>query len=336
MTVFEGGSAVMLSIVSLMKENFEDIAHFITHHLDIGIDDIIIFYDGDNAEDLRSYLEAKPINGGYSVISIYEIAEIKPHLKPPKTFKTIQNAVHQIACRKARYPWLITLDADEFLSAGNLDATALSAIPKQILSVRLPVAEAVWLPDDDPWSAFGSTGFRTPLRFRNPKKLPSLLRKMLPRMVYREDSVFFTDNVIGHGQGRHIYRRDAKFDYIGPHHAEIQGNNVSTAVTDLRSALRGVEVYHYDAISFERWREKLRRRVENEILSDNMRIDRRRMLDVFLSCYKRPDAEVLTCQKRLFLRMYCLSWRQYVLLRVFRSSFRASPFQSNDRHVDCH
>lgn len=323
----------MLSIVSLMKEDFEDIAHFITHHLDIGIDDIMIFYDGCNAQDLRAYLEAKSIKGGYSVIPIHEVVEIQPHLKLPKVFESIQNAVHQVACRKARHPWLITLDADEFLCAGNLDAATLSAIPKHILSIRFPVAEAVWLPDDDPWSAFGSTGFRTPLRFRNRKKLPGILRKVLPRMVYRKDKVFFTDNVIGHGQGRHIFRRDTEFDYIGPHHVEIEGRNVSTPATNLHSSLRRIKILHYDAISFERWREKLRRRVENEILSYNMRNDRRRMLEAFLACYALSDADTLRCQKRLFMRMYCLNWRQYVLLRVFRSSFRASPFKSSDRRM---
>jgi hypothetical protein len=320
----------MLSIVSLMKEEFEDVAHFVRYHLGLGITDILIFYDGEDTKDLQAYLEMHLNCGGYSIISLSEVAEVQPYLGPPKVFETIQNAVHQLACRNARNPWLITLDADEFLFGPSLDAAALSAVPEQILSVRFPVAEAVWLPGDDPWCPYGSRGFRTPFRFRRPKRLPSIFRKLLPRIVYRRDEDLFPDNVIGHGQGRHMFRKDAQFDYIGPHHAEIGGRDVSVSVAQWPPVLDKVKVLHYDAISFERWSKKIRRRVNGQILSQHMRPERRKMLEEFLACNADTDVITLRNQKDLFLRLYCLNWRQYLLLKLFRSGYRALPFGSRD------
>ncbi|QPZ89699.1 glycosyltransferase family 2 protein [Thioclava electrotropha] len=319
----------MLSIVSLMKEDFEDVAHFIEYHLNLGFGDVLVFYDGADVESLRDFLRSRVGSRDYTIFSIQEIPEIRPHLGPPKVFEAVQNSVHQFACRVAKNPWLITLDADEFLFGAGLDAKFLSALSEGVLSIRLPVAEAVWLPCDDQWSRWSSTGFRTPFRFRSPRKLPKLLRKLIPLIAYGQDKYFFTDNVTGHGEGRHVFRAAGAFDYIGPHHAEVAGKDVSILVNKLASPPPEVKILHYDAISFERWREKIRRRVSGEIKSNNVRLDRRMMFDEFSACDAGAENSTIENQKRLFRRLNCLSWRQYLILRIFHSCFRADPFEKS-------
>lgn len=316
----------MLTIVSLMKEAHEDVSHFVQYHLNLGIDDILVFYDADDAQALRSYLCRHLNRGGYSVFAMSELPELQQHLTPPRLFEPIQNAIHQLAQKKARYPWLITLDADEFLFNDELDEATLAKIPDYVTSLRFPVAEAVWLPGDDPWKPFGSSGFRIPFTFRQPKKLSSKIRKILPKIVYRKDHPFFPDNVSGHGQGRHIFRRDAVFDFIGPHHAEVGGKETSHLANSLPLAPKKVLILHYDAISFDRWRTKIGRRVNGEILSHGMRTERQKMLDAFITCDAGTMAQTDRNQKQLFLRLYSLNRFQYFLLKFFRSSFRTRPF----------
>jgi hypothetical protein len=319
----------MLTIVSLMKEAHEDIAHFIEYHAGLGIDDILVFYDADDVQILREYLQEKLNDCDYSIFALSECPELQQHLRPPKLFEPIQNAVHQLAQKKARYPWLITLDADEFLFANGLKLIGTAEIPDYVTSLRFPVAEAVWLAGDDLTQPFGSSGFRIPFNFRRPKRLASTFRKILPRAVYREDSFFFPDNVSGHGQGRHIFGSDTEFDYIGPHHAEVDGNDVSLLATKLPLNSNNTIILHYDAISFESWRIKIRRRVEGEIASHGMRPERRKLLEAFVACKSGTKDETERIQKHLFLRLYSLNRRQFHLLRAFRSAFHARPCVSS-------
>ncbi len=170
------------------------------------------------------------------------------------------------------------MDADEYLFAPGVSAEALELLPEQTKSVRFPVAEVVWIPGDDPWSAFGS---RIPFKFRSSKAVPRKLQRLLTRLVYLRDASFFPDNVFGHCNGRHAYRRDADFEYIDPHSATVGGKSVSVRATKANKKLEEVLVLHCDAISFQRWQAKISRRVDGQIIAPKVRPERSKLFVKF-------------------------------------------------------
>ncbi len=308
--------------MSVVKEEFDVVASFVGHHLKLGIDDIIIFFDGSEAVELCDYLDRRFGGIGYSVFALTDVAEIRQHLRPQKDFGPIQNSINQHAQKLAKYPWIITLDADEYLFAPGVSAEALELLPEQTKSVRFPVAEAVWIPGDDPWSPFGSSGFRIPFKFRSSKAVPRKLQRLLTRLVYLRDASFFPDNVIGHGNGRHAYRRDADFEYIGPHSATVGGKSVSVRATKVNRKLEEVFVLHYDAISFQRWQTKISRRAGGQMIAPNVRPERSKLFEKFRDYGGDRESSGTTRQQKLFLRMYRLNMYQYFLLKAFRSVFK--------------
>ncbi|MDG1430651.1 MAG: hypothetical protein P8Q23_03710 [Paracoccaceae bacterium] len=72
-----------------MNETLEDIALFIQYHLDLRIDDILVFYDADDTQILRTYLQERLNGCGYSVYALTALSELQPHLTPPKHFEPI-------------------------------------------------------------------------------------------------------------------------------------------------------------------------------------------------------------------------------------------------------
>ena len=78
---------------------------------------------------------------------------------------------------RCRTPWLLVVDADEFVFADRPLTALLDTVPESVDAISFPTAEAVWGPGDDPDQPFGSTYFRT--------KWPSELQwRLLRRPIY--------------------------------------------------------------------------------------------------------------------------------------------------------
>ena len=96
--------------------------------------------------------------------------------------------------RRCESPWLLVVDADEFVVGDRPASEALAAVPDGVDALWLPVAEAVWGPGDDLARDYGSSHFRRPLG--------RALAKAATPALYGRHAPLFRRGVLGHTDGK--------------------------------------------------------------------------------------------------------------------------------------
>lgn len=317
----------MFSVVSIIREEPEIIRYFLDYHFALGAAKIFVFFDGPEGDAIGPALERRYGDRlAFRTMAMDDYPE-EPDHRPIRRFETRQDHIHKLAQAASPTDWLITLDADEFLILRDPLAAMLAAVPKSVASVNIPVAEAVWGPDDTFGAAFGCTYLRAPFRrpFRGHVRAgyPRFLRRHLARWVYGADGWMFEENVAGHSSGRHFFRRSAAFDYIGPHDARRGGTTLTRRARRVLGRRATAQIAHFDAISFDRWVEKFRRRIDREIRSDRERAQRRRQFEDFEAAYRQmQETGDRAALEALMKRFYSLSARQVAQLTRLRCLLR--------------
>ena len=331
----------MFTIVSMMREELSVMRRFVDYHLKQDVRKILIFFDGPEGEKFKDFFaqnyDADRVSYTVLLPSDYpESTEQTPEEVGDSSvisFGTKQEYVHGLAQGLSPTEWVLSLDADEFLMKSKDLAVQIALIPEDITSFRISVAEAVWGPDDVFGSEFGCTYFRTPFRtpYRNRTKRRKTRRfaNILGRLAYGKDRWLFHKNVAGYAAGRVLFRRSAKFDWIGPHRAVMGGETVTKWSRTVFRKKATMWVAHFDAIGFERWVEKLRRRYTKEIYSLRESEQRKYQFKEFARAHKEflktgDDAAL----RALMHRFYGFSAFQYRLLHLYNCAFREQVFSS--------
>ena len=234
----------MHSVVSLVREPADVLARFANFYLSTDAVRILLFVDGPPPEGLPSDPRI--------AVQVCDDAFWRDLVPGGRTHDLIamQEAVFTEALRRCETPWLLVVDADEFVCGDRPAAAALAAVPEGVDAVTMPVAEAVWGPDDDLAVPYGSTRFRRPLgRTASRLATPLLYGRLAP---------LFRRGLLGHAEGKSFVRKGGAFDVVGCHHPRRGGVPVGRWAEGPMEAFR---VAHYDAIGFERWRHKWRRRL---------------------------------------------------------------------------
>lgn len=323
----------MFSIVCIARESADVLERFLDHHFKQGVEKVLLYFDGPEGQAFQSDFIEK-YGADRLSFKILELSDYPVRLGEigPPSFETRQGFVHRQAQLESTTEWLITLDADEFLVIDDFLLEYLKQTPEDISSISLPVVEAVWGPLDSFGSDYGCTYFRSSFKRRfcgNEKRsLRKILRYPLAKVAYGSDAWLFNDNVCGHASGRHFFRSSCYYDYIGPHHAVRNGVMVTRNYRPNNKSKNARSfIAHFDAIGFDRWVEKMRRRIHNEIRSPLERPVRRLQFEKFRGAYEQYVAtKDKSDLEELMMQLYGLSAKQFKILQLFKCAFRKDLF----------
>lgn len=298
------------STVSLIRETPAVLLRFAGHYLAAGADEVMLYWDGDDPpEVLRT--------PGLSLVAC-DPAFWAALGGRPAGLEARQAAVYGVAMARCASDWLLVCDADEFVFGDRPLAAWLDLIPSGEDAVRLPVAEAVWGPGDDPARDWGSTHFRT--------VWPSeKLWRLLGRPIYGEVAGFMRRGLLGHIEGKQVLRAGRRYSAIRNMAAERDGQRLGRPAASVAPALTGQWLGHFDAIGFERWREKWRRRIERETLAENMSPGRNAQMALVADRLASGRGEAL------FAAFYGLSRGQVAALRGLGRCFRRPDWDAGGR-----
>lgn len=288
------------STVSLVREEPDVLTRF-AGHLAGGAAEVMLFWDGGDPPEL-------PEMAGL-VVTVCDDAFWQGMGGRPVALEARQSAVYGRAMALCRSEWLLVCDADEFVFGDRPLPAWLDAIPAADDVVRLPVAEAVWGPGDDAGRTWGSTYFRTVW----PRER---MWRALGRPIYGEVAPFMRRGLAGHTGGKQVLRTGARYSAIRNMAAEREGRIVGRPAERVSPRLAGQWLGHFDAIDFDRWREKWRRRIERETIAQNMSPERTGQMDLIAARLAAGRAETL------FGTLYGLTRMQEVALRAIGGCFR--------------
>lgn len=274
---------------------------FAGHYIADGADEVMLFWDGDDPPELSRIPDLVLVTcdedfwhgmGGR-----------------PAGLEARQSAVYGCAMPRCRSEWLLVCDADEFVFGDRPLGAWLDQIPPADDVVRLPVAEAVSGPGDDPGLMWGSTRFRTVW----PRER---VWRLLGRPVYGELAPFMRRGLAGHIGGKQVLRTGRPYSAIRNLAAERDGKILGRTAKSVSPRLAGQWLGHFDAIDFDRWREKWRRRIERETLAENMSSERSGQMKLVAERLASGRAEAL------FATLYGLTRIQETALRALGGCFR--------------
>lgn len=289
------------STTSLVRESPEVILRYARYYASVGVDDILLFWDGDDTPTL-------PPVAGLSLTACD--AEFWAGLGGrPEGLEARQAAVYGVAMQRCRSDWLLICDADEYVFGDPHLGDWLDRIPGHADAVRIPVAEAVWGPGDDPGTAFGSTWFRTAW----PRER---LWRLLGRSVYGDVAPLMRRGLLGHVEGKQVVRTGRTYSAISNMGAEQDGRPVGRPASAISANLAGLWLGHFDAISLGRWQEKWERRISRETLAERMSAPRQAQMDLVARRLEQDRGE------ELFRSLYGLSRPQSLALRSMGVAFR--------------
>lgn len=310
-------SKATFSVTAMMREEREVVLRFIDFYRAAGADHIYIYYDAPLDEldgiDLTDVTLAECNDVFWN-----DICRARP-----ETLDGCLRQTFMYSARRHNSDWLLIIDADEYLTGGSI-SSMLARVPDSVEVIRVRNVEAVWGPGDDILRPFGCSYFRKPLSRR--------LSFVLSRLLYGRLRLLFTYGLVGHFKGKQFVRRGAKFTEIRSHHTVDGDRYLGRWVHEVVPDAANIVVAHFDAIGFDRWCEKWRRRYSQEVPSDKMSPSR---ADQLLRIKRAVEAGSDT-SLRLFKKFYGLRYWQCALLWVFGALERHDIFEKRPRAREAH
>jgi hypothetical protein len=294
------------SVVVTTKEDLPTIRRFVDYYLAMGAQKIFLYYDDDidtAAFDLGPRVAVRACDAAFW----QEMGMERPDLVEKR-----QNRVSTHAKQDCETEWMLIVDTDEYVFGDvGIDAF-LRTVPRDVEGIRMRTAEAVFGPGEDMDRPFGSSWFRRPIKGRHWQ-----MAQYLYDPVVRSCMNY---GLLGHAAGKHFLRVDAGGLTIKNHDSERDGRTISTPVARLLPEGRKLWLGHYDAVCYQGWMKKWRRRVSGEaVYQDVTRSPRQRQLQEFV----RAEALGEAASRALFRRFYCLSRFQRACLGTSTAVFTA-------------
>lgn len=243
------------SVAALMKEEPAVVRRFVAHYRAIGAERIYVLHDGPLDPLIAAGLDPAALDAeGVTLVGCDAAFWMRERGALPGHVQERLRAASAVAHQWCGSDWLLCCDADEYVIDRMPVAEFLDRIPPEVDAVLIRPAEAVWGPGEDIDAPFGSTWFRRRSTAAGLRRL-RLWGPLFP-LLWR--------GLVGHSQGKQFVRRGARFDAILAHTALRDGVRVSRQATAVDPALGVMEIAHFEAVCYGRWREKLMRRLAAE------------------------------------------------------------------------
>lgn len=300
------------SVCTIAREEAAVLDRFVRFYLQAGAEKIFLNIDGpdpgfENPDPAR--VEVRTVD------DVFLEANGAP--TPTTDLSTKQRALYGIRFRDLESDWMFFVDTDEFLTGPDSIGALLARAPSNIEALSVRNAEAVWGPGDDLDEMFGCTHFRLPLIG---------WREHCVWMLYGADAPLFRKGLLGHLIGKTFVRRGTQADIFGAHGPKRNGKDLKKQAHVVDPALSGYILAHYDAISFSRWREKLRIRIDGTITASRMGAQREMQMQRCSEALSKGERAT----RDLFKKFYGLSRPQTLILKGIGRLIRLHPFEGVD------
>ncbi|CAN5915501.1 hypothetical protein BH11PSE13_BH11PSE13_20690 [soil metagenome] len=266
---------------------------FINYYKKLGASRVRIFYDGNFPADFD--------NTNEDVIECDIQFWNKIGQRRPTIVEDRQRVIYNYAYQFCKSAWLVVIDIDEFIFGKTSLGEALRRVDKAVDTLRLSPVEAVYGQRDDITVEYGGRFFRKPYN--------KYLAAILPHILYPGLGHLFIRGLLGHSRGKQVVRTGIAGLQLNIHDSfcperHLFELNLSAVAKDHRFYLA-----HFDAISFEQWREKWKRRFSAQDTNE-MGLKRERQLDIWTKAFESHADE------QLFRRFYALNNIQLTIARA--------------------
>ena len=250
------------AVISFMREEPEVICRFIRHYEKLGASKVYVCLDGLIGD--KDILELQKLESASVVLFDDKFWAATSAGVRPKFLDDAMISAREILMKRVASDWIFFCDADEFLVGNGTVADLLSLIPDEEDSIRICSYEAVWGPRDDITKPFGSTYFR--------RMLPTMffIDRLLSILLFGRNHRIFRNGTLDHQSGKHFLRNGADLDSMTSHCSKRKGRPIGGFAHNSIDSGRDYFVAHFDAVCYERWAEKWRRRYSNESPSNAM------------------------------------------------------------------
>jgi hypothetical protein len=277
-----------ICLIATVRSTVAETLCFVNYHLNIGIDEMIIFFDDPNdaaAARLSDYAAVRSIRcdaaywqerGSNAPIATVGRQEINVNYG--------LKLAAQTGC-----DWIIHMDGDELLLPNGDIKTALLGQPSDV--VRFAMKEAV--SERDRYDCiFEATLFKEPVT----------QEKDAEAAMARSLSVFFDGEYFrGHSASKTAVRTASKIEWMGIHGPERP--EMAEIVTDQLVLL------HYDCVGIENWKNKWVKRIHDPKINPRLRPNRVKQRELFIEAYGNASAEL-----ELYSRLHKISERDKRIL----------------------
>lgn len=271
---------VKTAIVSTVRAPIEDLRHYVHYHLNIGIDEIILFLDDPLDEGVDAFAQYSKVTSVACSASYWNTNGGRPEFVGARQTVNVNNGA-KIAAEK-QCNWLIHIDNDELINP-------LVDI-KQVLAntngeaVRFTLLEAV--------SEQGCCEHIF---------IPQLFRKQSKKTIIQEakllgcSKAFFENRYFrGHGASKMAVRITSEIKQYGIHTAMKHYGMLAVENSEQ------LQLLHYDCIDFGTWIRKWMRHVDGTGISNGLGNHRQKQLALYRQARGEGHKELFALYKRLY------------------------------------
>ena len=268
-------------IITTLRATPKETMMFVNYHLNVGIDEMILFFDDPNDEAIGCL-------SSYSRITCIRCDE--DHWRKHGSSVSLSTGEKQIVnvnvglelAKERGHEWMVHIDSDELLfSAGDIKETlAKSSAEVLIFEMHEAVPEKEYYCD-----IFAPTLFRKPASQSGEK----LARWLGCRKAFFEGEYFR-----GHRISKVAVRKSAEIKRMHIHRPEPKNRPLQLERTS------AIKLLHYDCIGIDDWRKKWSRRLDGTTIFTEMSENRKRQLELFAEALAEGNNQILALYKRLY------------------------------------
>jgi len=279
---------------------------FVNFHLNIGIDEIILFFDDPLDKAINALSQYQNV-GTVACTTEYWFKKLG---RNPVTFGDKQhtniNEGVQIAVDKG-CEWVIHIDSDELINPSTNIKHVLANCSADAL--RFNLMEAVSEKEDYD-NIFATTLF---------KKLSTEKKLQAAKLLGCSHALFENEYFRGHTASKMAIHVSPKIRVYGTHGPKEYETN-----TTIIENTRDIDLLHFDCVGFGNWNTKWSRRFNHSYNSVVMRPNRIKQLQAYIQA-KQKDRKALSS---LFNRLHVISGREKMTLFLLGMLTRVKLDQS--------
>jgi hypothetical protein len=275
------------SVAATVRARSEYVTDFIAHYAALGAKEIHLYFDDPQMCDYDPQVAAPVVahvcndrywratNGG------------RPdHMNQ----RQLANFAHALAHTPSA--WLLNVDIDERLHATERIGDLLGRQSNALFSLCVPPLEAVYETPPSVATAFRTEWFKTPIREGQSAHNADC---ELLKHLHGELAALTRRGLFGHFAGKYFIRTHYEPETLDIHYATAKDRSLVA-----RRAIPGFELLHFDALTFEDWKEKWLRRMTGEVIC-KMHDLRRRQLELISAALAADDDATL---RSIYAGMY--------------------------------
>ncbi len=269
-----------VAVISTVRTPLQDLLMFTNYHLNIGIDEMILFFDDPLDAGIDSFSQHENI----TAIACSAEHWSKTEGERPDSIEKRQvanvNRGAEIAKNK-NCNWVVHIDSDELIDPRVGLKEVLANCDAQTL--RFSMLEAASEREDYD-NIFETTLF---------KKKPHKAQIFAAKLLGCSDAIFDGEYFRGHKSSKRAIKLSPKIRRIGIHGPSDYDKSIINKRTSK------IRLLHYDCVGFDDWNSKWGRRLDGSGRATDMRTNRDKQFQEYIQARDKGDEELRRTYRRL-------------------------------------